>query len=48
MLKTSAESKAHSPHHQFVIAFHSPEGFFETGLLGRPPEKTIAKLTTSN
>jgi hypothetical protein len=33
-----------SLYHRFVIALHSPDGVFETGLLGCPPEKKAAKL----
>jgi len=37
-----------SPRHRFVIALHSPDGVFETGLLVCPPEKKAAKLAGSN
>jgi hypothetical protein len=37
-----------SPHHRFVIAFHSPEAVFETGLFGCPSEKKAANLPYSN
>src|ERR1039458_9241517 len=40
--------KLPSLYHRFVIAWHSPHGFFETGLLGCPPEKKAAKLADSN
>jgi hypothetical protein len=36
--------KALSPNHRFVIAFHSPVGVAETGLLKRLSEKGAAKL----
>jgi hypothetical protein len=36
-----------SLYHRFVIALHSPDGVFETGLLGCPPEKMAAKLACS-
>ena len=35
--------KAASPHHQFVIALHSPDGIDETGLLGCHPERMPVK-----
>ena len=37
-----------SLYHRFVITLHSPDGVFETGLLGCPPEKKAAKLAGSN
>jgi hypothetical protein len=33
---------------QIVIAWHSPDGVIETGLLGCPPEKKAATLADSN
>jgi hypothetical protein len=42
-----SEVKPLSPHHRFVIALHSPDGVFETGLLGCPAEKNAAKLACS-
>jgi hypothetical protein len=39
--------KSPSPPHRFLIALHSPDGVFETGLLWCPPEKNAAKLTCS-
>ena len=36
--------KAASPHHQFVIALHSPDGIDETGLLGCHPERMPVKI----
>ena len=45
--KTRVKVKPLSPHHRFVIAVHSPEGVFETGLLGCPSEKKAAKLPDS-
>jgi hypothetical protein len=41
------EVKAAAPHHQFVIALHSPDGVDETGLLGRHQERMPVKLACS-
>lgn len=41
--EASQKSRALSPHHRFMIAFHSPDGVYEAGLLGCPPEKKAAK-----
>jgi hypothetical protein len=37
-----------SLYHRFVIALHSRDGVFETGLLGCLPEKKAAKLGSRN
>jgi hypothetical protein len=42
--KGGQKSSPLSPHHRFVIALHSPDGVFETGLLICPPEKKAMKL----
>ena len=42
-LKRAQKSRTASPNHRFVIALHSPEEVFETGLVGCPPEKSAAK-----
>jgi hypothetical protein len=44
-LKLARQSRTASPNHRFVIALHSPEEVFETGLVGCPPEKSAAKCT---
>jgi hypothetical protein len=42
-LKQSKVVKSLSPHRRIVIAFRSPKGVFETGLLGWLPERMAAK-----
>jgi hypothetical protein len=36
--------KSLSPHHRFVITWHSPDGLIETGLRVCPSEKKARKL----
>jgi hypothetical protein len=43
MLPRQEKSSPLSPHHRFVIAFRSPKGIVETGLLTCPSERMAAK-----
>src|ERR1039458_2158191 len=47
-LRAALPAAVLSLYHRFLIALHSPDGVFETGLLGCPPEKKAAKLASSN